>query len=242
MPNRAILSRNRFAWRLVSAFMLALLGGCATQTWHTDADPLPNLEGTPVVLLMTPDVQLSQVTAGGLNEPHAEWTVAGLGNVGQAVADAMRSRDAAVVPYAEPIDEPDRMESELQLVKLHRAVGTSILIHKYMGLALPTKTNIFDWSMGPDVQQLGEAYKADYALFVYLRDSYVTPGRVAVIVAMAALGVGMPGGVQAGYASLIDLRTGEVLWFNRLVRGTGDLRTPGPAHEAVQALLDGFPL
>ena len=33
---------------------------------------------------------------------------------------------------------------------------------------------------------------------------------------MALLGVGLAGGSQTGYASLVDLRTGRVVWFNNL--------------------------
>jgi hypothetical protein len=53
--------------------------------------------------------------------------------------------------------------------------------------------------------------------------------------------VGITAGSQIGYASLVDLETGQVLWFNRLARGTGDLREAGAASESVHALLTGFP-
>ena len=42
-------------------------------------------------------------------------------------------------------------------------------------------------------------------------------------------------------ASLVDLSTGEILWFNRLVRGSGDLREAEKAKESLGALLDSFP-
>ena len=40
------------------------------------------------------------------------------------------------------------------------------------------------------------------------------------MVALAILGVGLTGGSQVGYASLIDLDSGRVLWFNRIARST----------------------
>jgi len=61
------------------------------------------------------------------------------------------------------------------------------------------------------------------------------------MVLMAVLGVGLSGGSQVGYASLVDLESGRVLWFNSLARATGDLRDPGKAAETVDALLTGFP-
>jgi hypothetical protein len=40
-----------------------------------------------------------------------------------------------------------------------------------------------------------------------------------------------------GFASLVDLKTGDIVWFNRLVRAQGDLRTPAAAAETVKALV-----
>jgi hypothetical protein len=51
----------------------------------------------------------------------------------------------------------------------------------------------------------------------------------------------MQGGIQVGFASLVDLDTGEVAWFNVLVNQTGDLRTAEPARIAVDSLLTDMP-
>ncbi|TDI64474.1 MAG: hypothetical protein E2O90_09770 [Alphaproteobacteria bacterium] len=106
---------------------------------------------------------------------------------------------------------------------------------------LPTKKDKFAWTMGPGTAYLKQKYGADYALFVFVRDSYSSSGRVAAIIFAALLGVQIQGGVQLGFSSLVDLNTGEVVWFNRLFRGTGDLRTPAGANETVGVLLSNFP-
>jgi hypothetical protein len=82
---------------------------------------------------------------------------------------------------------------------------------------------------------------ARYAVFIWVRDSYASAERKAAMVAMAILGVGLTGGSQVGYASLVDLETGRVLWFNRLARASGDLREEKAASESLDALLAGFP-
>ena len=61
------------------------------------------------------------------------------------------------------------------------------------------------------------------------------------MVALALLGAISLGGEQVGYASLVDLNTGRVVWFNKLDRLWGDLREPEAAVETVDALLKGFP-
>ncbi len=57
----------------------------------------------------------------------------------------------------------------------------------------------------------------------------------------ALLGVAVQGGVQLGFASLVNLNSGQVVWFNRLVRGSGDLRNPDGARETAGVLLADFP-
>jgi hypothetical protein len=64
-----------------------------------------------------------------------------------------------------------------------------------------------------------------------------------VAVAVLTLGRAVPGGgAQVGYASLVDLNTGQVVWFNRLQRGSGDLREADKAGETLNALLQQFPV
>jgi hypothetical protein len=82
---------------------------------------------------------------------------------------------------------------------------------------------------------------ADYALFTWVRDSYASGERKAAIVAMALLGAFTTGGEQLAYASLVDLETGRIVWFNDLQRMSGDLRDSAAAAETVEALLKGFP-
>ena len=95
--------------------------------------------------------------------------------------------------------------------------------------------------MGPKAVALNDEYNADYALFLLVRDSYASAGRSMMVMAGFLLGVGVSGGAQLGFASLVDLHTGEIVWFNRLARAQGDLREAGPAEETVTTLLNNFP-
>ena len=47
----------------------------------------------------------------------------------------------------------------------------------------------------------------------------------------------MSGGSQFAYASLVDLRTGKVAWFNVLQSRIGDIRTDAGAAEMIERLL-----
>jgi hypothetical protein len=220
-----------------------VLSGCvATSALKKPGLAAPATPGTRV-LLMTPDVQLSEMTAGGLEEPNAAWTEQGRRNVTAALARFMSSRRARMISYREPQEGSPAARAHVQLQKLHEVVGGTILLHKYNQAAvLPTKVDTFDWTLGAQTAQLGDEFGADYGLFVLLHDSYASGERVAVIVAAALFGVGLHGGIQRGFASLVDLRTGDIVWFNVLVRGAGDLRDAGSADDAVTTLLSDVPL
>jgi hypothetical protein len=133
--------------------------------------------------------------------------------------------------------DPEDRELSLELVSFHRAVGAAVLLHQYQGLTLPSKQGKFDWSLGPSVAAIARTHEANYALFLFVRDSYATAGRVAMIAVAALLGAGVQGGSQIGFASVVDLKTGDIVWFNWLARASGDLRTPQAAAETVKALV-----
>jgi hypothetical protein len=46
------------------------------------------------------------------------------------------------------------------------------------------------------------------------------------------------GGTQVAFVSLVDLKTGLVVWYNFLYSEVGDIRTPDGARAMVDRLLD----
>lgn len=190
------------------------------------------------VLLMQADIECSEVTAGGLVTPKASWTAQCRKSVETALADFLSERRAELVVLDTDAVPPGRMAHYRALTKLHEAVGTSILARH----AYPTADEKTDWSLGSGVRMIGVDHDADYALFVYLRDQYETGGRVATRFAFALIGVATPPALQQGFASLVDLETGDVVWFSQLLSAVGDLRDRDSAREAVDVLLDGSPV
>lgn len=224
---------------VLAAGALLLLAGCAATAVQRQAPELRRETGkTPTIVVMPLDVQLSEVTAGGLPEPQAEWTETALKHMRNALEVEARSRKITLTDFNPDRGSAEDRQTSLELLRLHRAVGGSVLLHQYIPeRALPSKDGKFDWSLGPAVGAISRSHEADYALFLFVRDSYASAGRVAVIVVAALLGAGVPGGAQVGFASLVDLKTGGIVWFNRLARAGGDLRTPEAAAETIQALV-----
>ncbi len=222
---------------------MVALTGCNTRT-HQLTTTLNHAEGhNPKVVLMPLDVELSSLSAGGVPEVRADWTEAANKLLLEAIRNEQQSRHIQMAVFSDAAVDAVKADLANQLIKLHRVVGNSILVHQYNPQgALPSKNGAFEWSIGPAARALKDTYNADYALFVWVRDSYTSGGRALVMfLAAAAFGVALPGGQQLGFASLVELETGNVVWFNLLARGNGDLRNPEGAADTAQNLMAQLP-
>lgn len=226
---------------LAAVLVLASLAAAQAQAQNTSRNLAPGFTkratGSKLVIV-PPDVELFSQSAGGVLEPKADWTDAALKNFRAAL---MAQREVLADHHIE-LHERD-VDELAQLNALHGAVAEAVFVHHMMNMpALPTKEGRLDWTLGEAVQPLREKTGADYALFFWIRDTYATAERKAAMVAMALVfGVYMPGGQQMGYASLVDLRDGRIVWFNNLARMSGDLREAKPAFETVEVLMKSFP-
>lgn len=192
--------------------------------------------GTKLVIVPA-DIELFSISAGGIPEPKADWTDA----AGRHFRTGLGKNEALQGASAQRLELAD-LDELAEISTLHGAVAQSVFIHHSAGyIRLPTKNEKLDWSLGDAVRPLKAKTGADYALFTWIRDSYASSERKAAMVAMALLGVGVAGGVQVGYASLVDLNDGRIVWFNNLRRASGDLRDEKSAVETVEMLLKGFP-
>jgi hypothetical protein len=236
------------------ALALALsvsLSGCVQTRQFADVDFAPP-QGDYRLLVMRPDVTVNWLTAGGLPEPRADWTEQARANI----INALRAQQAQRGGKAQVLSRRNELQgvsadTVADLERLHSAVGNSIALHKYMGAYLPTKRGKgIEYTLGSDAVEVGRKTGYEYALFLYAQDNIASSGRTALQVlgiAGCAIGFCSPSGgsSQMAYASLVDLRTGEVVWFNVLQTGSqlpgvkfGDIRTPQGAAQMVDRLLD----
>ncbi len=222
-----------------SVVTVAFLAGCATSSTVKQVDRLAAVdEDEPRILVMTPDVKYFLLTAAGLPEPHAEWTAAARRNFNSALSDYAAAQKVEI----QMIDDDNPLgDVEIAYQKLYSAVGTTILTHHFGTLPLPTKQNSFDWSLGPGVSAIADKYDADYALFSYYRDYQASGGRVAFAIIAAVAGAAVSTGGEGGFASLVDLRTGDIVWFNQVLAGVGELRDPDGARTTVDQLFKDLP-
>ena len=234
---------------LVSVASLAL-AGCVATRQYADVEFVPP-QGDYDLIVMRPIVQVGSVTTGGIVEPRADWTDQARGHLLAALREEQAGRGGRTL-ILERRDEVQGVSPEAvaDLERLFIAVGNSIILHRYQGLNLPTKRRQgIDWTLGEDAIAFGRATGMDYALFLHAEDAIASTGRVALqVLGIAGCFIGFcapqGGSGQAAYASLVDLRTGEVVWFNLLQAGSqvpgvgvSDIRTREGASAMVERLI-----
>lgn len=235
----------------LASFLYVSLSACVQTRQYSDLEFAPP-QGDYSLIVMRPDVKVGSVSTGGVFEPRADWSDAARQHILDAVAanEAVRGGRVTILDTRDGIEgvDPDLVAD---LERLHGAVGNSIALHHYFRQRLPTKRGMgLDYTLGENAIRFGDATGQDYALFLYAEDRLVGTGRTALqVLGVAGCFIGfcapnIGGGGQVAYASLVDLDTGEVVWFNLLQTGSqvagikfGDIRERDGADQMVERLL-----
>jgi hypothetical protein len=238
-------------WGAAAALAIgACLSGCVQTRQFADLQFTPP-SGDYKLLVLRPDVEVGSLTTGGMVEPRADWTDQARASIIAALKAQQASRGGNVTIIEHRNQLPGVAEQEVADVeRLNLAVDQSIVDAEYLGDTLPTKRRHgLDWTLGQDAVRLGQKTGYDYVLFLHAEDSVASGGRIALgLIGLAGCFIGFcaPGGgqQQLDYASLVDLHTGDVVWFNVVAAGSevpgikfGDLRTSDGAAQMVERLL-----
>ncbi|MFM5908220.1 MAG: hypothetical protein ACKOPO_11655 [Novosphingobium sp.] len=208
-------------------------------------------DGEVKIVVFRPDVQVGSLRVGGLDEPNADWTASARTNMQKAFETAAEAREAKLQFLGDPEGENAKLLDDYR--GLFQIVSSQAMVHGIFFDKLPTKLvkqadpkakkkYRMDWSLGPEAAKLRDATGADYAMFVFTKDSYGDAGRKVAQLLMAGLfGAYVPAGVHIGYAGLVDLKTGDLVWLNADIAMGGDPRDADGALKRVAQLMTGFP-
>jgi hypothetical protein len=232
---------DRLALRGLAVLLLSysLLAVAPAQAQSVSRNLAPGFTGLPAdvqVAVMPLDVELFELSLGGVLTPKADWTASASTHMGAALKSKATS-----LGFSSKFVDARVGDDHAELLHLYGAVARSISMHHAGPLKLPTKEERLEWGFGDALRPLKEATGARYGLFTWVRDSYSSAERKAAMVGLALVGIGISGGAQVGYASLVDLESGQVLWFNQNVSAFGDLRDEKSALSSMDGLLAGFP-
>ena len=196
-------------------------------------------------MVFRPAISVGAQSTGGLFEPNAEWTEQAKTNIRTSLDKLQLQLGNAVVAAPEAYGDDARAVEEH--MALFAAVSQAVIEYQFfVGNRLPTKkrdnkNDVFEWSLGPGVASLPGASGADYGLFLYNKDEYGSTGRKILQVVALMGGVGVKSGGHVGYAGLVDLKTGDLLWLNADAAMGGDVREAEGSEKRVRQLLEDFP-
>jgi len=211
----------------------AVAQAAAAQSRASLAVPVP---ADARIVLMPPDIRYYLISAGGNPELQETWSADAESRLATALAAVARTRGANVgLASREDVGEPG-----MRYERLHAAVGEAIIVHVVGAAALPSKRSnrISDWTLGPGVNEISERTGADYALFVHYRENRPAGGRIAFAILAAAANTVIPTGSEHGFASLVNLATGDLAWFCELTDQGLELRDADGATALAEWLLD----
>ena len=196
--------------------------------------------GEARILVFRPEIAVGAQTTGGMNEPSAEWTRAARANLLAALAKAPAIAGSTLV--IAPELEGDKGALLDDYTALFKTVAQAAFSHKmFPGNRLPTKKSDFEWTLGEGAAAL-KPLGGDYGLFFLTYDSYGSTGRKVAQVLGLLMGAGfIPSGVHIGYAGLVDLETGDLVWLNADTAIGGDPRDAAGADKRMAQLLEDFP-
>jgi PBP1b-binding outer membrane lipoprotein LpoB len=216
-----------------------MLAACTTTNTRTAVSATQKPASNAKLVLVNPEVSLGLLNAAGMTEPREDWSKDAVQNLTEQMSAALQAKGHTADSFDPTTDTTKRLD---QILKLNYAVGQSIQIYSYGLVTLPSKPT-FDWTVGEGVNELRNKTGADYALFVNARGNYASGGRVGTMVVMSIVGVSVPLGSQTVQMSLVDLKTGQIVWYNMALAGpSDDMRNDQGAKALVTTLLKDIPL
>jgi hypothetical protein len=196
-------------------------------------------DSVPHILLFRPDIDVKEETIGGMQQPNADWTQKARENLIAALKDTQIQRGNTFEILPE-LSSDDTAASEYRA--LFKVVVDAALRHEvFPGDILPNKAKRFDWTLGPGIGRFAKAGVSTYGLFILSQDSYPSAARSKSDVLSSIMGESENRNSQKGYAALIDMKTGDLVWLSTDLRMRGDVRTPSGAAVRTVRLLEGFP-
>ena len=220
----------------------AMLAGCATA--DKSLYDFDEARESVTVLLMPMDVEMYRNKVGTA-DVRADWTEAAIENFTNSITSHLEGTGETVKVFE---DFEGDMEDVSQLLLLQQHVADAMTTHVvpvfpggFAGV-LPHKKDKekLTYNLGDGVSVLQEQTGADYAAFLTNRSIVESTGS-AIFKLM--LGV-QTTEFKGTYVTLVDLKSGEVVWLNAETSGgilSSDPRNPDNTTKVINKIMDKGP-
>ncbi|MGA1839018.1 MAG: hypothetical protein ACMUIU_00185 [bacterium] len=194
------------------------------------------------ILFLPVKLKMSEMSSGGVIEEVSQWSEQASENSHEAIFKYFAS-----IPAVDIIDMVELTPEEQMIFDEHLALYDLICNNAYVFSyssypAWRHKEHHFDYTLGKGLNFLKEKTGADTCLFITGSDVIPTSGRKAMGVAGVIFGVPVSLGSSFLAISVVDLATGDIVWFNhRSGREIMDMRKPEDAYFTLRDILKDYP-
>jgi len=241
------MSSLRLAIALVSA---VLITGCAMQSTSIskNVSQQPERALPHRILLAEPDIRVHEISTGGIVEKVDEWSDKASQEATKSLESLAQSTNMFELVPPSRLTDAERATLE-QYGALYALVAGSANLAQHSPFdAWKKRAADFDYTVGPGLADVAKNEKLDAVVFLVGTDYISSSGRKAAMVAgvllaaftgIVAVPASQPSFLTAG---VVDMHTGEVLWFSTETRsGSGDLRDPAYVKTVVDDLFKTYP-
>lgn len=233
------LNMKRYLVFLLVPCLLFSSFGCAVIKSSTHSEFEARYKNIKTSGLIFPDIEIYELTAGGVRELKDDWCKSGTENVFNALMEKLKEKEIEVKILTVEEDIED-------ILALYRAVSTCIHLHTYGPYPFPEKKKNFSYSIG-SIEKILKKHGVEALMIIYGSDEVTTGGRKALIAfgALATIATGVPVVPRAGITTmdvaLVD-SSGTILWYMGKRSGAShDLRNPEDATTFVEDIFSDFP-
>jgi len=237
------------AWRrgLIVLCVVALCG-CATSRTSVHRDLAQVDRSLPrKVLLLPVEIRVHEISVGGVVEKVDDWSDQASANARRYIKSLANGRKVFQVVEAPPLGADDKAQLD-QHVALYEVVAGSadLALMSPIG-AWRERAKDFDYTLGPGLKPLAEHTGIDAAMILTGTDYISSAGRKAamamgVVLSALAGGIFVPqGGISFVSVGVVDMRTGNLLWFATDQSGTTDLRNELDVQRMLEQMFQTYP-
>jgi hypothetical protein len=227
--------------------VMLLMSACATPTAKVHYTLRDNPQSRPLrqVVLLPVDVNVKEMSAGGVQEEVPDWSRKAEENIRSALLvskDAQGGCCVTRVVDSAALEPAERESLEEHLALFNTVAANAMWVDLPGNSAWSFKSEHFDYSLGSGLSFLKTRYGVDAGLVILGEDVVSTGGRKAMAFLAAAGGVYVPMGHSMLVGGLVDFETGDLLWLNHVVStGNADLRDPASCLELARTLMKNYP-
>jgi len=201
---------------ILLAVILLFTNGCATVVRTSSALP-QRIQQNKTIAILPPGIEVYKFMVGDTRELIDEWT----NETKRVVIDSLQTYFKQNTNFEIKLIQEDWLKQNAPDVwrdekTLYQAVASSAYLHAFnFAEPFPTKRQVFDYTVGSEINQLARTCGADYLLFVYGFDHEATTGRKALLYWNVLIGavtgvVEVPLNPSLLMVGLVDGKTGDV--------------------------------